>query len=80
MAAQMTISEAVDEWCSRKRRMGCVSASEWFCKRVKGFKPLLVERWTEDGDSFGHVICDNGQIRVDLTPHLDSADDTPSHL
>ena len=71
----MTIDEAIKEWKSKKRRMGCVNASEWFCKRVKGFKTERLHRYTEEGDYFGHVVATDGIIRIDLTPQLDSPDE-----
>jgi hypothetical protein len=29
-----TIDDVISEWMSMKRSMGCVSATDWFCKRV----------------------------------------------
>ncbi len=74
----MTIEEALIEWKSKRRRMGCVSATNWFCNRVPEFYPLHCERWTEEGDYFGHVVATDGSIVVDLTPHLDSPEPEPS--
>ena len=71
----MTISEAVTEWRSKARRMGCVSAADWFCSRVAGFHPLRVHRYTEEGRYFGHVVATDDVIVVDLTPHLDAPPD-----
>lgn len=68
----MTIEQALKEWKSKKRRMGCVSAAEWFCKRVPGFHHEHLHRWTENGEYFGHSVATDGNIRIDLTPHLDS--------
>ena len=68
----MSIDEAFSEWVGKRRRMGCVSASAWFCERVPGFAPEHLTRYTEDGDLYGHVVATNGTVRVDLTPHLDS--------
>lgn len=28
----MTVDEAISEWASKKRRMGCMSAANWFCQ------------------------------------------------
>ena len=42
----MTIDEAIKEWESKKRHMGCNSAADWFCKRVKGFYPEHLIRYT----------------------------------
>ena len=33
------MDKAIREWNSKKRRMGCVAAADWFCSRVKGFYP-----------------------------------------
>ena len=71
----MTISDAVQEWESKSHRMGCVAAAKWFCKRVKGFRPARVRRYTKGGNEYGHVVAFNGTIVVDLTPHLDLPED-----
>ncbi len=70
----MTIDECVTEWNSKKRRMGCVSATEFFCKRVAGFEPVRLERYDVDGNYTEHVVATNGVIRVDLAPHMDGFD------
>ncbi len=67
----MTIDEAIKEWQSCKRRMGCVAASAWFCKRVLGFSPIRLTRRTESGEIFQHVIVTNGIIHIDLAPYAD---------
>jgi len=67
----MTINEAIKEWQSKKRHMGCVSAANWFCKRVTGFIPERLSRYTKEGDCFEHVVCTNGLIRIDLSPYAD---------
>lgn len=69
----MTIDEALKEWQSKKRHMGCVNATDWFCKRVKGFYPERLPRYTKEGDYFEHVIATNGFIRIDLSPYADKA-------
>jgi hypothetical protein len=71
----MTIDQALVEWNSRSRRMGCVSASEWFSKRVSGFYSERLVRYTKEGDLFEHCVATNGSIRVDLTPHLDAPEE-----
>lgn len=70
----LQISEAITEWKSKARRMGCVSASDWFCSKVDGFSPLRVPRYTEAGEYFSHVVATDGEIVIDLTPHLDYPD------
>lgn len=67
----MTLDKAIKEWYSKKRRMGCVSAAKWLSKRVKGFKPHRVTRYTKSGDEYGHVVAYNGKIVVDLAPQHD---------
>lgn len=67
----MTLSRALKEWRSRKRRMGCVSATRWLCRRVPGFKPLRLTRYTADGEIFEHVVAYDGTIIVDLAPYAD---------
>lgn len=67
----MTITQAIKEWKSKKRRMGCVSATNWFCKRVTGFQPLRVTRYTIDGDMYSHVVATDGKIVIDVSPYAD---------
>ncbi len=67
----MTISDAVQEWESKSRKMGCVAATKWFCTRVEGFRPARANRYTKGGEEYEHVVAFNGLIVVDLTPHLD---------
>ena len=68
----MTIDEAIREWSSKRRRMGCVAATNWLCKRVTGFKPLRLTRWTKKGEPFEHVVGSNGTITIDLAPYADA--------
>lgn len=68
----MNIDECLAEWQSKKRRMGCVSATEWFCKRVEGFYPERLNRYTKDGEVFQHEVATNGIIRIDLAPYSDA--------
>ena len=65
------IDDALIEWYSKKRHMGCVSATDWFCKRVDGFYPERLTRYTKDGEIFEHVVATNGIIRIDLSPYAD---------
>jgi len=69
----VNISQAIREWQNKKRRMGCVSAAQWFCKRVKGFAPKRLVRFNKKGEQFQHVVATDGLIIIDLTPHLDQA-------
>lgn len=65
------IDDALKEWVSKKRYMGCVSATDWFCKRVKEFYPERLDRYTEKGELYQHVVATNGIIRIDLAPYAD---------
>ncbi len=65
------IDEALKEWRSKKRRMGCAAAAEWFCKRVPSFRPESLDRYTAGGDYFGHVVATDGFVRIDLSPYAD---------
>jgi hypothetical protein len=67
----MTIDEALTEWYTRKRRMGCVAATDWFCKRVPEFEYLELDRYTKTGEYFGHIVATNGKIIIDLSPYAD---------
>lgn len=71
----MTLDQALKEWGSRKRRMGCVAATDWLCKRVSGFKPERLDRFTSDGEYFSHVVATDGYIRIDLAPYADKPRD-----
>jgi hypothetical protein len=71
------IEAALEEWGSKKRRMGCVSATDWFVKRVPGFRPIRLTRYTEDGEIFQHVVATDGRIRIDLVPECDVPDEGP---
>ena len=68
------INAAVKEWNRSKRRMGCVSASEWFCKRVTGFYPLRLTRKLPNGEIYQHVVSTDGKIIIDLAKYADHPD------
>lgn len=65
------IDNVLKEWQSKKRIRGCVSATNWFCKRVKEFYPERINRYTKQGELFLHVVATNGVIRIDLSPYAD---------
>lgn len=65
----MRIESAIREWKSKHRRMGCVSAAEWFCKRVKGFRPLRKRFYYPCGDFWEHVVVTDGVIEIDICPY-----------
>jgi hypothetical protein len=72
----MSIDDALAEWQSKKRTMGCVNAAEWFCKRVDGFKPLRTRKYMQNGNDqngmfWDHVVCTNGKITIDISPYAD---------
>lgn len=67
----MSIDEAIREWKVKRRRMGYVSATNWFCKRVKGFYPKRLNRYTANGYVFQHVVATDGVIIIDLAPYSD---------
>lgn len=67
----MPIDDAIRDWKSAKRRMGCVAATDWLCKRVKGFSPIRLTRYTKDGDVFQHVVATDGFVVIDLAPYAD---------
>lgn len=70
----MTIDAAIREWKSKDRRMGCVSASLWFCKRVKGFQCVRIQRYNELGDLYEHVVATDDTVQIDLAPYTDKSD------
>lgn len=67
----MGINKAIKEWNSKKRRMGCVNAANWFTTRVKGFKTVHLDRYTQYGEYYRHTVVTNGVIIIDLTPYAD---------
>lgn len=71
----MSIDDAITEWQSKHRTMGCVATTAWFCKRVSGFKPERLTRYTQKGEVFEHVVATNGIVRIDLSPYNDKPRD-----
>jgi len=67
----LTFDQALLEWKEKSRRMPSRSATNWFCSRVNGFRPELVDRFTADGNQYRHVVASDGLIRVDLAPYDD---------
>jgi len=71
--------QILKEWQSKKRRMGCVSATNWFCRRIPKFHPLRLRRYLPNGnDSNGllweHVVATDGKVIIDLSPYADKPD------
>lgn len=67
----MTLDQALAEWKSKRRRMGCVSATDFLCKRVPGFRPIRLTRYLESGELYEHVVATDGLIIIDLAPYAD---------
>jgi hypothetical protein len=65
----MTLQQALHEWRSKKRRMGCVSATHWLCSRVNGYRPERLTFYTKGGDLYQHVVATDGRVRIDLSPY-----------
>lgn len=75
----ISLEEALEIWYSKRRRMGCVSATAWLCKRVPRFEPLRLRRYLQggtdlNGNYWEHVVASDGVITIDLAPYADSAD------
>jgi len=66
-----TIDQAIEEWETANRRMGCVAATRWFCSRVQGFTPLRLTRYTKEGEIFQHVVATDGKVIIDIAPYAD---------
>lgn len=71
----MEINEAITEWASHRRRMGCVAATNWFCARVQGFKPKRWTYYTADGEPYQHVVATNGIVDIDIAPYNNHPDE-----
>lgn len=74
----MTLQEAIEEWKSRKRHMGCVNATNFLCKRVPGFYPKRLSfEFFHNGETIytEHVIATDGVIEVDLAPYARGFED-----
>ncbi len=67
----MNFEQTLSEWKSKNRRMGCVSATNWFCNRVSGFTPKRLTRYTENGEIFEHVVATDGMVIIDFAPYSD---------
>ena len=67
----MQIEDALIEWKSKRRRMGCVSATNWFCARVPEFYPLELTEYTKGGDQYGHTVATDGLVIIDVAPYND---------
>lgn len=69
-----SLDETLKEWQSKRRRMGCVAATDWFCRRQPEFYPLrrrfyLPSGSDRNGEFWEHVVATNGIIEIDLAPY-----------
>lgn len=48
-----------------------MAATDWFCRRVPGFYPERLNRFTVEGELFQHVVATDGFVRIDLAPYAD---------
>ena len=65
----MTLDQALREWQSKKRTMGCQSATTWLCSRVPSFHPVRYSLYNQAGDYTEHVVASNGRVEIDLAPY-----------
>jgi len=65
----MGIDAVLAEWRSKKRRMGCVSASEWWIKRLPGFRVVRKRFYYPNGEFWEHVVITDGVIEIDPSPY-----------
>lgn len=65
-----TLNVVLMEWKSKKRRMNCEAATDWFCKRTWNFKPLQKSLYTKEGTVFTHIVATDGIIEIDLVPKV----------
>ena len=70
---QKEVESALREFDSKRRTMGCVSATEWFIKRVTGFKDkrktIKIPRGKYRGEYYQHVVATNGKFEIDVAPY-----------
>lgn len=66
-----TIDSIIKEWYSKPRRMGCVSATNWFIKRKPEFHPTRLTRFTSDGEIYEHVVAQHKSVIIDLASYAD---------
>lgn len=72
MRKRINLDAVIIEWQSKSRRMGCVSAANWLCKRRPDFIPKRLRRYTETGEIYEHVVCTNGHVVIDLASYADA--------
>ena len=64
-----TLNSVIKDWKAKKRRMGCLAATKWLCKRIPGWKPIRLQHYNEDGELYEHVVATNGSVHIDLAPY-----------
>jgi len=69
-----TIQDSIEEWESKTRSMGCVAATDWFCKRHPKFHPIRKTSYMKNGNDkngrfYQHVVATDGKIEIDLSPY-----------
>ena len=74
---KLTLDEALVEWRNKDRsKIGCVQAANWFCRRVKGLKPIRFTR-ASGNTLWEHVMVTDGHILLDPSPWNDAPDPGP---
>lgn len=68
-----TINTVLQEWKSKRRRMGCVAAAEWWIKRLPQLRSVRRRFYypggtDENGQFWEHVILTDGCIEIDPSP------------
>jgi hypothetical protein len=70
----LTLDDALKEWRSKDRsNVGCVQAANWFCRRVKGMKPVRLTR-AAGNVVWEHVVVTDGLVMIDPSPWNDAPD------
>ena len=74
---KLTLDEALVEWKGEDRsKMGCATAANWFCRRVKGLKPIRFSR--SSGNTYWeHVVVTDGMVLIDPSPWNDCPESGP---
>jgi len=83
MKPPVAVDELLLEWKSKTRRMGCVAAAEWFCRRNGNFRPLRKRYYMQGGtDNNGlfweHVVITDGFIEIDTNIYNNKPKDRKS--
>lgn len=74
---KMTLDEALLEWKSKDRRnVGCATAANWFCRRVKGLRLVWFAR-ASGNTLWQHAMVTDGVVLLDPSPWNDHPDPGP---